>query len=93
MRLRVPFFVVIGVVGGKIFHPIFIGQLKQHLVDFILFGDPMPVELHVKIFPKLLFPPDKGFLCLRFSHIENEVGDLAPNASCAGNQVSLVLYK
>ena len=69
------------------------GQLKQYLVYFVLFGDPMPVELYVKIIPKLLFPPDKSFLCLRFAHIENEVGDLAPDTSSARNQVSLVLGK
>ena len=53
----------------------------------------MPVEFHVKIIPKLLFPPDKGFLRLGFSHIEDKVGNLSPDTSGAGNQVSLVLEK
>ena len=93
MCLGVPFFVVIGVVGGKILYSVFACPFEEYLVDFFLFGDSMPVEFYVKIIPKLLFPPDKGFLCLRFAHIENEVGTLTPDASCAGNQVALVLGK
>ena len=93
MRLGISLFVVIGVVGGKILYSVFAGPFEEHLVYFILFRDSMPVEFHVKIIPKLLFPPDKGFLRLGFSHIEDEVGNLSPDTSGAGNQVSLVLEK
>ena len=93
MRLGISLFVVIGVVGGKILYPVFVGPFEEHFVDFVLFRDSMTIELNVKIIPKLLFPPDKSFLCLGFSHIEDEVGDLSPNTSGAGYQVSLELYK
>ena len=67
------------------------GHAHQHLVHPILVFLTVAHDFDVKIIPKLLFPPQKGFFRLFFPNIENFVGYLTIQVSGKGNYIFLVL--